>query len=64
MEEETLDQDDAPVSEPDNADAVVVPLELAQAVLDYLATRPYREVAAMIDKFSKVRPVNSKTLGE
>ena len=34
--------------------------ELAQAVLDYLVQKPYREVAVMINEMSKLKPVEEK----
>lgn len=39
----------------DNA-ALLIPVTLAQAVLDYLASRPYREVAPLIEAMKQMQP--------
>ncbi len=35
----------------------IIPGDLAQTIADYLAARPYREVAAMIDALKQIKPV-------
>lgn len=34
----------------------IIPKELAQAILDYLAQHPYREVAAMVQAMQQLNP--------
>ena len=41
----------------DLPDAYVIPTALAQATLDYLASRPYREVYALVQAFEVLEPV-------
>ena len=45
-------------------EAFVIPRELAQATLDYLAMRPYREVFPLIRAFEELEPLPSPRDGE
>jgi hypothetical protein len=45
---------EAPLKVPDT---YLIPRALAQATLDYLAARPYREVFALIQAFESLEPV-------
>lgn len=38
-------------------EAFIIPRVLAQATLDYLAMRPYREVFALVKAFEELEPV-------
>jgi hypothetical protein len=38
-------------------DAYVIPMPLAQATLDYLAMRPYREVYQLVRAFESLEPL-------
>jgi hypothetical protein len=42
----------------------VIPESLAQAVLEYLSTRPYREVAHLVGGLLSLQPVPEATGGE
>jgi hypothetical protein len=42
---------------PDRPDAYVISHPLAQATLDYLASRPYREVYQLVRAFEALEPV-------
>ena len=47
----------APNTEPAaNAEVYLIPTPLAQATLEYLGSRPYREVFALIRAFEQLRP--------
>lgn len=48
--------DESPSAGPATADAYVIPTALAQATLEYLGTRPYREVFALIRGFEQLQP--------
>jgi hypothetical protein len=51
------DQNDVPESTGDGlGDAYVISRALAQATVDYLATRPYREVFTLIRGFEALEP--------
>jgi hypothetical protein len=39
-------------------DAYAIPHDLAQATLDYLSTRPYREVFALVRGFESLQPLS------
>jgi hypothetical protein len=42
---------------PDRPDAYVISHPLAQATLDYLASRPYREVYQLVRAFEALEPL-------
>ena len=44
-----------------NTPDFVIPGDLAQTIADYLATRPYREVAAMIQALQRMKPAPNMT---
>jgi len=37
---------------------LIIKQELAQAILDYLVQKPYREVAPLINEMQKLKPID------
>jgi hypothetical protein len=50
----------APPGHDGQAEAYVIPRDLAQATVDYLASRPYREVFGLVHGFEALEPLEKR----
>lgn len=58
------DRDPEPRRARDTAEVYAIPRTLAQATLDYLASRPYRDVFALVQAFESLEPLSPVSIDE